>query len=69
MDALDALAIGLHYREQAPVDDPVKDITDRRLMDLIEQNLKAHKAPRKPSTTYADPTGNEAACRADRRKR
>ena len=69
MDALDALAIGLHYREQAPADSPVKQITDQRLMELIEQNLKAHKAPRKPSTTYADPTGNEAAHRADKAKK
>lgn len=66
MDALDALAIGLHYRSQAPANDPVKDITDNRLMDLIEENMKTHKSRRKPSTTYPDPTSNEAAYRADK---
>lgn len=31
MDALDALAIGLHYRNTAPANDPIRQITDHRL--------------------------------------
>ena len=64
MDHTDALLTGLFINEEQ-----VRGLTPRQIRDAINRRLNTSRPRERPTIDYADPTGNEAADRADRSRR
>jgi hypothetical protein len=69
MDALDAMSRAITYRDQLPDNDPGRSMTDKDMLGIIEANTHMNRPRHRPTITYADPTGDQAAARADRSRR
>lgn len=69
MDPLTALIAGMQYRDTAPPEDPIHRVSDHRLLELIQNHLQPRPKTTTRTTPYADPTGQQAAARADRKPR
>lgn len=64
MDHMDALLTGLVINEEQGL-----GLTPRQIRDAINRRLNTSRPRERPTITYPDPTGNEAAARADRSRR
>lgn len=64
MDHTDALLTGLVINEEQGL-----GLTPRQIRDAINRRLNTSRPRERPTIDYADPTGDEAANRADRRRR
>ena len=69
MDALDAMSQAIHYRNQLPDDDPGRSMSDNDMLQIIQEGMTENRTKHRPSIDYADPTGDQAAARADRSRR
>ncbi|MEV8166204.1 hypothetical protein AB0O80_10505 [Rothia kristinae] len=64
MDHTDALLTGLLINEEQGL-----GLTPGQIRDAINRRLNTSRHKQRPTITYQDPTGNEAAARADRSRR
>lgn len=64
MDHTDALLTGMLINEEQGL-----GLTPGQIRDTINRRLNTSRPKHRPTITYPDPTGNEAAARADRRRR
>lgn len=64
MDHTDALLTGLVINEEQGL-----GLTPKQIRDAINRRLNTSRPRERPTIDYADPTGNEAAARADRSRR
>lgn len=69
MDALDAMSRAITYRDQLPDNDPGRSMSDSDMLQVIQEGMTENRTRHRPSIDYADPTGDQAAARADRSRR
>lgn len=69
MNRLDALLRALEWRDSLPDGDPCKHMSDAAMMDALNARFNQGRAHLKEPIWYADPTGDVATAKADRRRR